>query len=261
MPRTMPALEQQFESETAVRREAATRVDREAFLASDARVRDIRAQAATIVRETTGDQRYTDVNYVFPTFITTHLPVGLVGLMIAAIFSAAMSASGGELNALATATVIDFYKRYLAKEASESHYIMISRFATLLLGGCLPAWWRCIPRTRARSSSRPTVTARSSTASLLGVFILAAIPDHARDRDRRLLRTHRRHGGGSSRCELHPDRLPLAQPDWRRGRCRCGNGRQPGRSFRTAADGFAIRGLKTEHQPSVTFCVISRTTR
>ena len=57
---------------------------------------------------------YNDVNYVFPTFITTQLPPGLVGLMIAAIFAAAMSASGGELNALATATVIDFYRRHFA---------------------------------------------------------------------------------------------------------------------------------------------------
>src|SRR6185436_6636186 len=96
------ALERTFEQEIATRKEAATRSDREAFLASDARVRDIRGRAVAVVRQATGDTGYDDVNYVFPTFITTHMPIGLVGLMIAAIFAAAMSASGGELNALAT---------------------------------------------------------------------------------------------------------------------------------------------------------------
>ena len=63
------------------------------------------------LRRLTGDTPTPDVNYVFPTFVTTRLPLGLVGLIIAAIFAAAMSAIAGELNALATATVIDFYKR------------------------------------------------------------------------------------------------------------------------------------------------------
>ena len=57
------------------------------------------------------------MNYVFPTFILTYMPVGLVGLMIAAIVSAAMSASSGEMNALATATVIDFYRRHVNPHA------------------------------------------------------------------------------------------------------------------------------------------------
>src|SRR5207247_311656 len=125
------ALEQDFNGALAVRREAARRDDREAFLASDARVKDIRTQAAAIVRQATGDERYNDVNYVFPTFITTRMPLGLVGLMIAAIFAAAMSASGGELNALATATVIDFYRRHFARESSERHYLIVSKLATI----------------------------------------------------------------------------------------------------------------------------------
>src|SRR5712691_5919958 len=106
------ALERAFDAEIDARREAATRDDRAAFAASDVRVRDIRAKAVAAVKDATGDETYNDVNYVFPTFITTRMPIGLVGLMIAAIFAAAMSASGGELNALATATIIDFYRRH-----------------------------------------------------------------------------------------------------------------------------------------------------
>ena len=121
-----------------------------AFLASDARVQDIRAQAAGVVKQATGDERYNDVNYVFPTFITTQMPIGLVGLMIAAIFAAAMSASGGELNALATATVIDFYRRHFVKDATDAHYLRVSEGRDDRVGARLRAWWRCTRRIRGR---------------------------------------------------------------------------------------------------------------
>src|SRR5438477_2245014 len=65
------SLEKEFDAAVAGRRDAAVRDDREEFLAGDARVRDIRARAAGIVRQATGDEGYNDVNYVFPTFITT----------------------------------------------------------------------------------------------------------------------------------------------------------------------------------------------
>jgi Na+/proline symporter len=154
------------------------RADREAFLASDARVQDIRGRAAAIVKATTGDERYTDVNYVFPTFITTHMPVGLVGLMIAAIFSAAMSASAGELNALATATIIDFYRRHFVTDASDRHYLAVSKGATVAWGlfACVVAMYA------ANQGSLIEVVNRYGSffyGSLLGVFILAILTKRA----------------------------------------------------------------------------------
>ena len=80
------------------------------------------------------DDEYSDVNYVFPTFITTFLPIGLVGLLIAAIFAAAMSSAAAELAALSTATVIDFYRRHLKPEASDPHYLFVSKLATAFWG-------------------------------------------------------------------------------------------------------------------------------
>src|SRR5262245_10638 len=65
------AAEQRFTSAVAERREAAARNDREAFLAADERLRVIRADAVAVVRKATGDHGYSDVNYVFPTFIMT----------------------------------------------------------------------------------------------------------------------------------------------------------------------------------------------
>jgi Na+/proline symporter len=172
------ALQGAFDAEIASRAAAATRSDRDAFLASDARVKDIRARAVGVVKQATGDQAYNDVNYVFPTFITTRLPVGLVGIMIAAIFAAAMSASGGELNALATATIIDFYRRHFVKVASEAHYLMVSKAATAFWGlfACLVAM-----RAANQGSLIEVVNRYGSYVygSLLGVFMLAILTKRA----------------------------------------------------------------------------------
>lgn len=100
------------------------------FLKSDEHLNKIRDRAASIVRDVTGDQNYSDVNYVFPTFITTRLPMGLVGLMIAAIFAAAMSSIAAELNALSAATVIDLYGRHVTRTATAQHYLLVSKLAT-----------------------------------------------------------------------------------------------------------------------------------
>jgi solute:Na+ symporter, SSS family len=78
----------------------------------------------------TGDRTYRDVNYVFPTFVTTALPVGLVGILLAAIMAAAMSSISSELNALATTTVIDFYRRLVRPGAPDAHYLRVSKLAT-----------------------------------------------------------------------------------------------------------------------------------
>jgi SSS family solute:Na+ symporter len=172
------ALENDFDDAIDVRRDAAERNDRAAFLAGEQRVRDIRDRATAIVKDTTGDQRYSDVNYVFPTFITTELPTGLIGLMIAAIFAAAMSASGGELNSLATATIIDFYRRHFVKEATDTHYLRASKVATVGWGlfACVVAMYA------ANQGSLIEVVNRYGSffyGSLLGVFTLAILTKRA----------------------------------------------------------------------------------
>jgi SSS family transporter len=75
-----------------------------------------------------------DTNYIFMSFVTHYLPVGIVGLVIAVIFTAAMSAISGEINSLATVTVIDIYKRHMAKNSSDAHYLGASRVATVFWG-------------------------------------------------------------------------------------------------------------------------------
>jgi Na+/proline symporter len=172
------SLQREFDQEIAARRDAAGRGDRDGFLASDSRTKQVRARAVALVRQASGDPSYNDANYVFPTFITTQMPVGLVGLMIAAIFVAAMSASGGELNSLATATIIDFYRRYLVTSASDEHYVRVSKLATVFWG-----LFACVVAMRAAGQgSLIEVVNRYGSfiyGSLLGVFILAILTKRA----------------------------------------------------------------------------------
>jgi Na+/proline symporter len=101
-----------------------------AFQSWNTEVGNIRRDAVALVKDVTGDQSYNDVNFVFPTWVTTHLPVGLVGLILAAIFAAAMSTISAELAALSTATIIDFYRRWIRPQAEDRHYLNVSRVAT-----------------------------------------------------------------------------------------------------------------------------------
>ncbi len=72
-----------------------------------------------------------DYDYIFISWILKYLPKGLIGLLIAVIFSAAMSSTAGELNALASTTTIDFYKTIIKKEASERHYLNASKLISV----------------------------------------------------------------------------------------------------------------------------------
>jgi Na+/proline symporter len=67
---------------------------------------------------------------IFPAFIVQHLPHGVSGLVIAAIFAAAMSNLSGSLNSLASTTVIDFYRPLLAPHADDGHLLRVSRWCT-----------------------------------------------------------------------------------------------------------------------------------
>ena len=200
-----------------MRRDAAERDDRARVSRQRRAGKGHRARAVGVVKQATGDQAYNDVNYVFPTFITTRLPIGLVGLMIAAIFAAAMSASGGELNALATATIIDFYRRHFVKEASDAHYLRVSKMATIAWG--LVA---CVVAMRAANQgSLIEVVNRYGSffyGSLLGVFILGILTKRA-TAPGRVLGSTGRDGSGPHRGVSAPvDRVSLAQSN----RCHCG---------------------------------------
>ena len=180
------ALERRFEQAFADRREAATafaatgragappavQLMRERFQVADLQLKAVRAEAVELVKRASGDAAYNDVNYVFPTFVTTRMPPGLVGLIIAAIFAAAMSSIAAELNSLSTATLMDFYKRHVRPAAPERHYMTVSWISTAAWGlvACVVAVFA------ANLGSLIEVVNRFGSffyGSLLGVFVLA----------------------------------------------------------------------------------------
>jgi SSS family solute:Na+ symporter len=144
---------------------------RQSFAAANDRMNDARKRAGDLVKNETG-KPLNDVNYVFPTFVTTYAPTGVIGLIIAAIFAAAMSSISAELAALSTATVIDFYRRHFRPEAPDAHYLMVSKLATGFWGlfACAVALYA------GRLGSFIEVVNKFGSyfyGSLLGVFALA----------------------------------------------------------------------------------------
>jgi Na+/proline symporter len=150
---------------------------RQSFIAANDQMNNVRKRAGDLVKNETG-KTLNDVNYVFPTFVTTYAPAGVIGLIIAAIFAAAMSSISAELAALSTATVIDFYRRHFRPEAPDAHYLMVSKLATGFWGifACVVALYA------GRLGSLIEVVNKFGSyfyGSLLGVFALAILTKRA----------------------------------------------------------------------------------
>jgi SSS family transporter len=143
------------------------------FRAAEAQVTTARTEALQLVEQVTGEASR-DVNYVVPRFVLNELPIGLIGVFLAAVMAAAMSSIAAELNSLSTATVIDFYRRWFRKEASDAHFLTVSKIAT-------GAWglFACVVATYAATlGSLIEVVNRFGSffyGSILGVFLLAMI--------------------------------------------------------------------------------------
>lgn len=93
--------------------------------------RHSREEVRTLIKDVSPILDTNDLDYVFLSFVTDFLPIGLVGLLLAVIFSAAMSSISSELNALATTTVVDIYRRSLVRDRSDGHYLSASRWFTV----------------------------------------------------------------------------------------------------------------------------------
>ena len=182
-PAEYAALEGRFEAEYTARGMAARELARKGtgdsaavsvLRAHERQLGEIRGEALTLAGRVTG-QNSRDVNYIMPRFALTYLPIGLLGLFIAAVLAAAMSSIAAELNSLATATVIDFYRRWVRAEAPDAHFLKVGRIATLFWGifACVIAFYA------AHLGSLIEVVNRFGSffyGSILGVFLLAMIP-------------------------------------------------------------------------------------
>lgn len=93
----------------------------------------LRKEARELILAADKDAETNDKDYVFIHFILTQLPVGLIGLLLAVILSAAMSSTASEINALGATTAVDLYQRHRPGH-SEKHYLKITRYFTLIWG-------------------------------------------------------------------------------------------------------------------------------
>ncbi len=179
------ALEGRFQETFTLREAAARRVPDAAgeaeaqaamdeFLAHEATVQDIRSEALALAENVTGESSR-DVNYIIPRFVLSELPIGLSGIFIAAVMAAAMSSIAAELNSLSTASVIDFYRRWVRPEADDAHFLRVSKLATAFWG-----IFACFVATYAATlGSLIEVVNRFGSffyGSILGVFLLAMLP-------------------------------------------------------------------------------------
>jgi Na+/proline symporter len=133
---------------------------------------DVHTRAAGLAEKSLPSSEHNDANYIFLIFVLSYLPLGLVGLVFACVFTASMSSSSGELSALATTTVIDIYRRFIKPGGSEQHYVHVSRM--------MMVFWGCYGIAFAQYASRlgSLIEAVNILGSLfygtmLGIFLLA----------------------------------------------------------------------------------------
>lgn len=97
-------------------------------------IEEVRNEASQLIKKVSPTSDGNDTNYIFLSFVLNFLPAGLIGLILAAILSASMSSTSAELNALASTSVVDIYRRLLRQDGKESHYLIVSKLATIFWG-------------------------------------------------------------------------------------------------------------------------------
>jgi Na+/proline symporter len=123
---------------------------------------------------------FSDTNYIFLSFVKKFLPAGLVGLLIGVIFSASMGSTSGEINSLATVSVIDIYGRYIAPNRDDRHYLIASRFLTVFWGAFAVAFAALGARGFGALIERVNIVGSLFYGGMLGVFVLAFFFKHVR---------------------------------------------------------------------------------
>jgi Na+/proline symporter len=126
-------IRQWLEAKHAGNQTAAAAAQAQALAALD-HSNSLRTNAENIMQANDPGVKSNDADYVFISFILGHLPHGLIGLLIAAFFAAALQSKSAELNALGSTTTVDFYRFLIKREASDAHYVTASKWFTLLWG-------------------------------------------------------------------------------------------------------------------------------
>ncbi len=170
------ALEERKLAAQALTNESISDAERSAFVeqlkVADAKSVELRQKAKEVILKADNTLETKDSDYVFLTFIITYLPHGLIGLLIAVIFSAAMSSTSSELNALASTTSVDFYKRAINKGASDHHYLNTSKLMTLGWG-VLAILFAILAKNSENLIEAVNIVGSIFYGTVLGIFLVA----------------------------------------------------------------------------------------
>lgn len=131
----------------------------------------LRNQAKEVIKKANPNAETNDKDYVFIHFVLNHLPRGVIGLILAMALSAAMSSTSSELNALATTTTIDLYRRN-RQNKSEKHYLNMSKWFTLLWG-VLAITFACVANLFDNLIQLVNIIGSIFYGNVLGIFLLA----------------------------------------------------------------------------------------
>ncbi len=152
--------------------DAAVREATGAYRAAAGAADAVRARAVDVIREADPAANPSDTNYVFLGFVLHNLPAGLVGLVLAAVFAASMSSTAAELNALASTTVVDVYRRLVRPGASERHYVLAGKAATVFWGVFAVAFAQYAARLGSLIEA-VNILGSLFYGTILGIFLLA----------------------------------------------------------------------------------------
>jgi Na+/proline symporter len=131
-----------------------------------------RDEAKAIIKKANPSIETNDKDYVFIHFILNNLPRGLIGLLLAVILSAAMSSTASELNALASTTAIDLYKRNISDEKTDAHYVKASKWFTLIWG-LIAISVACVANLFDNLIQLVNIIGSIFYGNVLGIFLLA----------------------------------------------------------------------------------------
>ncbi|CAM3547498.1 SSS family solute/sodium (Na+) symporter [Flavobacterium saliperosum S13] len=134
--------------------------------------KDLREQAKEIIAKVDEKTETNDKDYVFLYFILNFLPKGLIGLLLAVIFSAAMSSSASGLTALASTTTIDIYKRNLKADKSEKHFVTSTKLFTLMWG-VIAILFACVGTLFENLIQLVNIVGSIFYGTVLGIFLVA----------------------------------------------------------------------------------------
>ncbi len=142
------------------------------MVALNTREKDLRDQAKELISKVDSKAETNDKDYVFLYFILNFLPKGLIGLLLAVIFSAAMSSSASGLNALASTTAIDIYKRNVKGIKTDKHYVDATKLFTLMWG-VIAILFACVGTLFENLIQLVNIIGSIFYGTVLGIFLVA----------------------------------------------------------------------------------------